>query len=68
MSTKACWDCAKPVGPLSKFYCDYHMGYHAGLSAKQMAAKRATNPEYREMERQAVKKRMRVLRAKRRAA
>lgn len=65
---KQCWDCVKPIGCRSKWYCDYHAGYHAGIQSKKMAAKRAADPAYREMERQSVKKRMQVLRAKRREA
>lgn len=61
-----CSQCASPAGPRSKVYCDYHAGYHAGLSARQMIAKRATSADYREAERLAVKKRMRAFRAQQR--
>src|ERR1700738_2007267 len=58
---KKCNGCIATVGPISKFYCDYH----AGMSAANMAAKRADDPVYRELERFAVKKRMREHRLKR---
>jgi hypothetical protein len=58
---KKCNGCIATVGPISKFYCDYH----AGMSAANMAAKRADDPVYRELERFAVKKRMRQIRLKR---
>lgn len=55
--------CGRPAGPRCDRYCDYCAGYHAGHSARMMFEKRATNPIYRELERRAVKKRMRKLRA-----
>lgn len=67
VNAKKCCKCSKSAGPRSRRYCDYHAGYHAGLSSKQMIAKRSTDAAYAEAERLAVKKRMRALRAKRRA-
>jgi hypothetical protein len=59
---KRCNSCIAKVGPISEFYCDYHAGYNVGNSAANMAAKRAADPDYRETEREAVKRRMRRLR------
>lgn len=63
MPNKLCRDCATRVGPRSILFCDYHAGYHAGHSGALMHNKRFKDPEYRELEREAVKKRMRKLRA-----
>lgn len=64
---KLCRECGKkrrvPVGPRSTFYCDYHAGFHAGYQKSLMRDKRAADPVYRELERYAVRKRVRRLRA-----
>jgi len=65
---KLCCHCDRPAGPTSKVFCEYHRGYHTGHSVALMAAKRAADPDMRERERKAVKRRMRKLRAKRRSA
>jgi hypothetical protein len=58
-----CHWCSAPAGPRTNAFCDYHAGYHAGRQSIGMPAKRAADPGYRELEREAVRKRMRRLRA-----
>lgn len=65
---KRCRDCKSLVGPRSTFYCDYHASHNAGYQLERMRRKRRSSKAYREKERRAVKKRMRILRAKRRGA
>lgn len=63
-----CRECPASVGPRSTLFCDYHAGYHAGHSVALMRNKRLRNPQFREMERATVQKRMRALRAARKSA
>lgn len=56
-----CHYCSAKAGPISKVYCDYHAGYHNGVESYRMREVRK-DPNYREAEREAVKKRMRRLR------
>lgn len=58
-----CRECPNAAGPRSITFCDYHAGYHAGHSVAMMHSKRLKDPAYRELEREAVKQRMRKLRA-----
>jgi hypothetical protein len=60
---KQCRHCSSPAGPRVKLYCDYHAGYNAGYSVAFMRYHRAGDPDYRDKEREAVKVRMRKLRA-----
>jgi hypothetical protein len=65
---KQCRACDTPVGPRSTLFCEYHAGYNAGHSIAFMRYCRLQYPGYREKELNAVKKRMRKLRAERRKA
>jgi hypothetical protein len=58
-----CAECGDPCIPDSKIYCDEHLRRHAARQAPAMRAKRAADPVYRELERYAVRKRMRERRA-----
>lgn len=62
---RKCRNCSQPAGPRTKLFCDYHAGYNAGHSIAFMRYHRAGNPDYQAQEREAVKKRMRKLRAAR---
>lgn len=64
MPRKLCRQCKTCVGPRSTLFCDYHAGYNAGHSIAFMRYHRAGDPDYCEKEREAVKERMRALRAK----
>jgi hypothetical protein len=58
-----CADCKAPTGKRSDYYCDYCRGWRAGYQAVAMRHKRGADPAMREAEREAVKARMRKLRA-----
>ena len=64
---KICCMCTKSVSKRSVRYCDYHLGYHDGYHAV-FIKRRRLDPAFAAQEREAVKLRMRKLRAKRKAA
>lgn len=61
-----CQMCGDRLGKLSTWYCDDCRKSETERMVKAMRKKRAADPAYREMERKAVKIRMRNLRAERR--
>ena len=61
---RLCRQCDAPAGPRTKLFCDYHAGYNAGHSVAFMRYCRLQYPGYKEQEREAVRERMRKLRAK----
>lgn len=62
-----CYNCSTPVGPRSTVRCDHHYEIHLQKMVIAMRRKRMADANYREMERHAVKARMRELREKRKS-